>query len=181
MVSSLTNNPYFYSKRLAEEAAWKIWKEHKNEIDLVVINPLLVFGPMKSPNLNSSLKNLIPFLMGQNKVVPPTGVGIVDVRDVAVAHVDIGLELPNVVGRRLICCGENSSWKRITDILKMYFPDYPVSTTSQDPNITFTTDNLALKEFGFTKYHTLEDTLRDTVESLIKFNAVPDLCKKMIH
>jgi len=34
--SSLTRNPYYYSKRLAEEEAWRIAQD--NSLDLVVIN-----------------------------------------------------------------------------------------------------------------------------------------------
>jgi dihydroflavonol-4-reductase len=37
--SSLTRNPYYFSKKLAEESAWKFMEEKKPKFDLVVINP----------------------------------------------------------------------------------------------------------------------------------------------
>ena len=38
--SSLKRNPYYFSKKLAEEAAWKFMEEKKPNFDLVVINPV---------------------------------------------------------------------------------------------------------------------------------------------
>ncbi len=51
--SSLTNGPYFYSKKVAEEAAWKLYEKHKDDIDMVVVNPLYVVGPSKNAILNT--------------------------------------------------------------------------------------------------------------------------------
>lgn len=41
---------YAASKTLAEEAAWKFQKE--NGIDMVVLNPGFVIGPLLQPTLN---------------------------------------------------------------------------------------------------------------------------------
>jgi dihydroflavonol-4-reductase len=38
--SSLKRNPYYYSKKLAEEAAWNFMDEKKPHFDLVTINPV---------------------------------------------------------------------------------------------------------------------------------------------
>lgn len=46
MQSSLSNNPYFYSKRLAEEEAWKLYQENKEKFELVVVNPVYVLGKL---------------------------------------------------------------------------------------------------------------------------------------
>lgn len=64
-MSTLTNNPYFLSKRKAEEAAWEFAKEHK-EVEVVVVNPLYVLGPtISGEHLNQSLTNLKKLLMGE--------------------------------------------------------------------------------------------------------------------
>ena len=64
-MSTLTNNPYFLSKRKAEEAAWEFAKEHK-EIEVTVVNPLYVLGPTVSgEHLNQSLTNIKRLLLGE--------------------------------------------------------------------------------------------------------------------
>lgn len=96
--NTLTNGPYFYSKRVAEEAAWKIYEQHKSEIDLVVVNPLFVVGATKSKALNTSCQNMKKYIMGEIPV-PPGFVGFVHVKDVAQCHL-IALENPKAVGKR---------------------------------------------------------------------------------
>ena len=65
-MSTLTNNPYFLSKRKAEEVAWAFAQEHK-EIEVVVVNPLYVLGPTVSgEHLNQSLGNIKKLLMGES-------------------------------------------------------------------------------------------------------------------
>ncbi len=97
--SSVTNNPYFYSKKLAEEAAWNIYKEDSKAIELVVVNPLLVIGPSLSAGVNTSLEIVKGYLTGHVKQPFPGYAGFVDVRDVATAHV-IAVEHPEAVGKR---------------------------------------------------------------------------------
>lgn len=53
---------YRLSKTLAEEAAWKFAKE--NGIDMVVINPGLVIGPLLQPTLNSSAESVLKLVNG---------------------------------------------------------------------------------------------------------------------
>jgi nucleoside-diphosphate-sugar epimerase len=42
--SSLTRNPYYYSKTLAEKAAWDFMDKENPVFSLVVINPFAVLG-----------------------------------------------------------------------------------------------------------------------------------------
>lgn len=49
------------SKTLAEKAAWKFSEE--NGIDMVVINPGMVLGPLLQPTINTSVQP-IPNLIG---------------------------------------------------------------------------------------------------------------------
>lgn len=53
---------YVLSKMLAEEAAWKFAEE--KGIDLVVINPSVVIGPLLQPTLNTSSSIILNLLNG---------------------------------------------------------------------------------------------------------------------
>ena len=85
--SSLEHGPYSYSKVRAEREAWRI-AGTQNRWDLVVVNPSLVIGPGINPNATSESFNLIRnFGDGTMRFgVPAFGIGTVDVRDVADAH-----------------------------------------------------------------------------------------------
>lgn len=54
---------YVLSKTLAEDAAWKFAKE--KGIDLVVINPAMVIGPLLQPTLNTSSALILNLLNGR--------------------------------------------------------------------------------------------------------------------
>jgi len=100
--SSLTHQPYSYSKKLAEEEAWKISKE-QSRWDLVVINPSLVIGPGINPFGTSESFNLVKQI-GDGTMragAPGLIVGGVDVRDLADAHYNAGF-FPDAEGRHII-------------------------------------------------------------------------------
>nr|GME06823.1 cinnamoyl-CoA reductase 1-like [Ipomoea batatas] len=87
---------YVLSKILAEEAAWKYAGE--NGIDLVVLHPTIVIGPILHPTLNFS-NALFLDLIKEGKEVMPTGIyTFVDIRDVINAHIQ-ALELQSASGR----------------------------------------------------------------------------------
>lgn len=50
------------SKTLAEEAAWRFAKD--NTIDLVVLNPGFVIGPLLQPALNSTSQMILAVIKG---------------------------------------------------------------------------------------------------------------------
>ncbi|MCG6928675.1 MAG: NAD-dependent epimerase/dehydratase family protein, partial [Acidobacteria bacterium] len=85
--SSLEHQPYSYSKTVAEREAWRI-AEAQSRWDLVVVNPSLVIGPGINPHATSESFSLIrQFGDGSMKSgVPFIGIGAVDVRDLARAH-----------------------------------------------------------------------------------------------
>ena len=100
--SSLSNNPYAYSKTLAEKAAWKL-AEGQSQWDLVTINPSLVIGPGLNPKGTSESFNLVR-QMGDGTLkmgAPRWGIGAVDVRDVAEAHFQAGFR-PEASGRYIV-------------------------------------------------------------------------------
>lgn len=54
---------YPLSKTLAEKAAWDFAKE--NGLDVVVVNPGTVMGPVIPPRLNASMVMLVRLLQGK--------------------------------------------------------------------------------------------------------------------
>ena len=118
--SSLTHQPYSYSKTLAEQEAWKIAKA-QSRWDLVTVNPSLVIGPGINPFATSESFALIKqFGDGTMKMgVADYGVGLVDVRDVAQAHIAAAF-LPSAQGR-YITSGYNSSFPEIAEVLRSQF------------------------------------------------------------
>lgn len=86
--SSADHQPYPYSKVAAEREAWKMQSE-QSQWNLVCINPALVMGPsLTSSTQSGSVEVLQQFGDGTLKFgVPAMWNGIVDVRDVADAHI----------------------------------------------------------------------------------------------
>jgi dihydroflavonol-4-reductase len=126
--SSLSHNPYYYSKTLAEREAWKI-NRAQDRWDLVVINPGLVVGPGLNPNATSESYSLIK-QMGDGTFkagTPNWGLGVVDIRDVAEAHFNAAF-MPEAKGRHIIC-GHNTSFPEMAKVLHDEFgEDYPIPT-----------------------------------------------------
>lgn len=85
-------NPYAYSKTMAEQAAWDMQRQQQRW-DLVSLHPGAVFGPSLSSRVDaSSVSMVIQFLNGSFRSgVPALELGLVDVRDVAAAHVQAAL------------------------------------------------------------------------------------------
>lgn len=54
---------YRLSKLLAEEAAWEFVKEH--HLDMRVINPVGVIGPMLQASVNTSTGVILGYLNGE--------------------------------------------------------------------------------------------------------------------
>jgi dihydroflavonol-4-reductase len=104
MRSSLGRNPYYYSKVLAERAAWSFVERTKPGYDLVAINPFATIGPSLTSGLNISNQIVAGVLNGQFPGVFAMAWGFVDVRDVAEAHVR-AMKIPSAHGR-YICAGE---------------------------------------------------------------------------
>lgn len=97
--STLKRNPYYLSKKKAEEAAWAFDEAH-DDISVVVINPFLVIGPSKTPKLNTSNQIFVDLLTGGYPGIVDLVWGIVDVRDVSAAHLT-AMENEDATGRFL--------------------------------------------------------------------------------
>jgi nucleoside-diphosphate-sugar epimerase len=77
---------YVKSKTLAEKAAWDFIRNEGGNLELSVINPTGIFGPLLGSNVTSSLQIIQQLMNGTLKATPQMNFGIVDVRDVADAH-----------------------------------------------------------------------------------------------
>lgn len=105
--STLTRNPYYFSKVRAEREAWAFVERERPAWDLVVINPVLVMGPSLTPALNTSNKVVADLLNGVYPGIVSLTWGIVDVRDVADAHVR-AMDAAEAEGRYLCVAGAMS-------------------------------------------------------------------------
>ena len=126
--SSATHQPYSYSKTLAERAAWKI-AEDQDRWTLVVINPAFVIGPTLSGKSTSATHDIFCQL-GDGKMkagAPPFAIGMVDVRDVADAHIRAAY-IKKAAGRHMIF-NEAQSPLGVANLLKeKYGSAYPLPT-----------------------------------------------------
>jgi len=114
--SSLARNPYFYSKALAEQAAWGFMREQPRSFDLVALNPCMVIGEAVGPGLNSSNQVIRDLLSGTYPGVMALNFCMVDVCDVAHAHV-LALDKGDAEGR-YICYSEAMTMGEIVDFLR---------------------------------------------------------------
>jgi nucleoside-diphosphate-sugar epimerase len=95
---------YIKSKTIAEKAAWEFAQEH--ELDLTVINPTGIFGPVFAGISSASLDSVIgSILTGAVKETPNFTFGVVDVRDVADIHIKAMLS-PDAEGQRFLATSD---------------------------------------------------------------------------
>ena len=123
--SSETHQPYSYSKTIAEKEAWRI-SRNQDRWDLVVINPSMVVGPsLTKRTVSGSVSLMKQFGDGTTRLgVPDLTLGMVDVRDVAQAHIQAGFT-PEASGRHIVSAGEIQLIE-IGRILKEHFGNrYP--------------------------------------------------------
>jgi nucleoside-diphosphate-sugar epimerase len=79
--------PYVKSKTLAERAAWDFIATEGGGLELSVVNPVGVFGPVLGPDLSTSVLMLKRLIDGAMPGCPRLYFGVVDVRDVADLHI----------------------------------------------------------------------------------------------
>ncbi|MBX3035549.1 MAG: aldehyde reductase [Anaerolineales bacterium] len=99
---------YSKSKTLAERAAWDFINgaENKNKMEMVAINPPLVFGPVSNKNYNTSSEVIRTYMLGQVPGTARIKMACVDVRDVASAIIS-AMEIKEANGNRfLVSAGE---------------------------------------------------------------------------
>jgi nucleoside-diphosphate-sugar epimerase len=96
--------PYQKSKTLAERAAWDFIKEHQasgGKMELSVVNPGGIFGPVLSKKTATSVLIISRILAGDLPGCPKLDFGVVDVRDVTDLHL-LAMTSPAAAGERFI-------------------------------------------------------------------------------
>ena len=117
------NTAYTRSKTIAERAAWDYVNGEGKGLELAVINPAAVLGPVMSGDLSASLELLTMPLSGKIPAVPRIGFGIVDVRDVAAAQV-AAMTVPGAAGERFLVSQPFMWFSDVADVLRDAFPAY---------------------------------------------------------
>jgi dihydroflavonol-4-reductase len=89
-------------------------------LELSVINPGLILGPLLGEGHASSVHVVRRLLAGKFVGLPRVGWAVVDVRDVAEAHVRAML-LPEARGLRFCCAGEHAWLSDMAHILAQHY------------------------------------------------------------
>ena len=85
--ANLECTPYTKSKTIAERAAWDFIAQEGRGLELAVVNPVGVFGPVLGPDLSTSILLVKRLMEGALPGCPKLNFGVVDVRDVADLHI----------------------------------------------------------------------------------------------
>ncbi|KAH6820403.1 Rossmann-fold superfamily protein [Perilla frutescens var. hirtella] len=149
---------YPLSKALAEKAAWKFAEE--NGLDIVVVNPGMVVGPIIPPDLNSSMKLMLRVIQEGFFMAS------VHVQDVALAHLML-YENTSAAGRHL-CVESLSRYEDFAEKMEILYPEYKLPRFPKDTQHGSVKSNAALKkliDLGM-EFTPLEQIIKDSIESL---------------
>ncbi|MDO6432692.1 aldehyde reductase [Flavitalea sp. BT771] len=109
---------YQRSKTMAEKAAWEYVNGEGKGLELAVVNPVGVLGPVLGADYSHSIQFISQMLNGQLKGVPRIKSVYVDVRDVADLHIK-AMTHPEARGQRFLATsGESVSLLDIATILR---------------------------------------------------------------
>jgi dihydroflavonol-4-reductase len=109
---------YVKSKTLAERAAWDFIAAEGRTLELAVINPVVVLGPVLGPNVATSVQVVRRMLDGAVPALPRVTFGVVDVRDVADLHLRAMAD-PGAAGERFLAvAGDFISVAGVAAVLK---------------------------------------------------------------
>lgn len=98
--------PYIRSKAIAEKAAWDFMEKEGGQLELTVINPVGIFGPVPGGNYSASMEFALKGLLnGDIKETPNFTFNIVDVRDTADLHL-MAMIHPAAKGERFLAAVE---------------------------------------------------------------------------
>jgi dihydroflavonol-4-reductase len=92
---------YVKSKTLAERAAWDFIDQEGGRLELSVVNPVGVFGPVLGPDYSTSIMLVRRLVDGDVPGLPNMSFGVVDVRDVASLHL-LAMTSPAAKGQRFL-------------------------------------------------------------------------------
>lgn len=111
-------SPYAKSKTLAERAAWDFIGKEGGSLELSVVNPVGIFGPVLGPDYATSILIVQRLMDGAMPGVPRLYFGAVDVRDVVDLHLRAMVH-PAAKGQRFLAvAGDFLSARDIALVLK---------------------------------------------------------------
>lgn len=187
---------YEKSKVLAERAAWDFVNSEGNGLELAVINPVAIFGPLLGKGNSPSFGLLKMLLSGTMKAVPNIPLNAVDIRDVADLHIR-AMVTPAAAGQRFIATADGEiSLPAIAKLLKTKLPaisekvslktipDWVLSIMSLfNPQAKTARHMLTInrrvsnakakKILGWTPLANNESTILAAAESMNKFGMIP--------
>ncbi len=108
--------PYVKSKTLSERAAWDFIAREGGGLELSVVNPVGVFGPVLGPDYSTSILLVQRLMDGAMPGCPRLCFGVVDVRDVADLHIR-AMTHPAAKGERFLAIAGDFMW--ILDIARV--------------------------------------------------------------
>jgi nucleoside-diphosphate-sugar epimerase len=162
---------YPRSKAIAERAAWDFIGTEGGDTQLVVVNPTFIAGPSLVAALRSTLTAFKAIIEGTMPVLPRQRFGVVDVRDVADAHIT-AMATPAAAGNRylLLADGPTITWLELAQILRDHLgtAGEHVTTTEapgEDPAPLTIHNDRAKQELGW-QPRPAETTIVETADSL---------------
>jgi nucleoside-diphosphate-sugar epimerase len=192
---------YQKSKTLAERAAWDFVAKEGGGLELSVINPVGVFGPVLGPDYSPSIQLVQRLMDGALPGCPRLSFGFVDVRDVAGLHLR-AMTHPAAKGERFLAVsGASMSMLDIAKILKARMgaaakrvparelPNWLVRIAAiRDPGVKLilpqlgkvnnATSEKARRVLGWVP-RSNEESIVDTAESLLRLGLLKDSAKKV--
>lgn len=167
-----TKNWYCYGKTVAEKEAWKLSRERG--VNLVVVIPVLLLGPLIQPTINASTLHILKYLTGSAKTYTNAVQAYAHVKDAAEAHILV-YENQDTSGRYL--CGESCLHRAdVVHTLAQLFPQYPIPTKCSNelkPRVKpYKFSNHRLMELGL-KFTPFKQGLYETVKSLQEKGFIP--------
>jgi len=181
---------YRASKKFAEQEAWDWVRSSSSvnakgeKIDLTVFCPPFVLGPWVHPlgslsSINTSNQPLRDVVIGSTK---PSPIAMrppywVDVRDLALAHVEAAYIRPETSNKRFVVCSpEKTTHHDAAQIIKEEFPelaDKIALPAGTPPSTAVTLDGSPLTEVLGIKYRTTKECIVD-VATQIRDQAVKE-------
>jgi len=120
-----TSNWYCLSKTVQERTAWEMSKQEGCPWKMCTINPCLIFGPMVpgQPALNTSSNLCLKFFDGGMTQIQDGFCPLVDVRDVAEAHV-AALDIEEALGKRYVMVADVPHNRAIAALVREAVPEH---------------------------------------------------------
>ncbi|KAK2971579.1 hypothetical protein RJ640_017948 [Escallonia rubra] len=155
---------YAYAKTIGEKEAWRVAQE--SGIDVVVVNPSFVVGPLLAPEPTSTLLMILAIIKGLRGEYPNTTVGFVHIDDVVAAHI-LAMEESRASGR-LICSSSVAHWSEIIQMLRTRYPSYPYEdkcSNQKGDNHPHSMDGNKILKLGLPPLRSLNQMFDDCIKS----------------